>query len=258
MIFEDFHIHSKYSDGNASVEEIVETAIKMGMKRVGISDHSYTEFDKSYCIKKEEISNYKNEILSLNQRYGDKIKVLCGIEQDYYSNESTNNFDYVIGSVHYLKINDDYIPVDESPEILINASNKYFNGDIYKLIDLYCETVADVVNRTNADIIGHFDLITKFNENNQLFDMSSERYFKVAKKAIDKLLLSSKPFEINTGAISRGYRTTPYPDDILIKYIIENGGKLILSSDSHNKNTIMFNFNECYAKYKDYIIKFQK
>ena len=51
-------------------------------------------------------------------------------------------------------------------------------------------------------------------------------------------------FEINTGAISRGYRTVPYPSADQIAYIRSKGGVLILSSDSHAAGTICYDFEE--------------
>lgn len=250
MIFEDFHIHSVFSDGKNTPEEIIKSAVEKGFKRIGFSDHSYTYFDESYCIKKDSISKYKSEISALKEKYADKIQIFCGIEQDYYSLESTDSFDYVIGSVHYIKVDDCFIPVDESPEILIHAAEKYFNADIYALVECYFDTVSDISDKLNPDIIGHFDLISKFNENNRLYDMNSERYLNSAKKAVDRLLKSNKPFEINTGAVSRGYRSTAYPSESIIKYIIDNGGKLILSSDSHCRDTLAFEFEKYYNIYK--------
>lgn len=238
----DLHVHSNYSDGKNSIEEIIKKAISLKLKCIGISDHSYTHFDESYCIKKSDIEAYKSEIISLKSKYNNKIDVKLGIEQDFYSEYNTDGFDYIIGSVHYLKIQNEYIPVDESAEILKSAADKYFSGNIYELIDIYYKTVADVVYKTNADIIGHFDLITKFNENNVLFDEFDERYISSFKFAADKLLKTGKVFEINTGAISRGYRSAPYPSDIIYKYLKDNGAKFILSSDSHSVETLCYNF----------------
>ena len=52
------------------------------------------------------------------------------------------------------------------------------------------------------------------------------------------------PFEINTGAISRGYQDNPYPSETVIKMIKERGGKFILNSDSHSVDTIAFEFDK--------------
>ena len=243
MSYSDFHIHSTFSDGKNTPEEIILSAIEKGMDTIGFSDHSYTFFDESYCISKENLQNYQNEIRALAQKYKGKIKVLCGIEQDLYSEEPTNDYDYIIGSVHYIKINNDYIPVDESPETLKAAAKKYFDGDMLSLAEEYFKTVSLVVEKTNCDIIGHFDLITKFNEGNKLFDENSPRYRKAATDAVMALLKFNRKFEINTGAISRGYRTAPYPSKEILELILSNNGKVILSSDSHNKDTLCYCFD---------------
>ncbi|MBQ4129387.1 MAG: histidinol-phosphatase [Ruminococcus sp.] len=240
----DLHIHSTYSDGKNTPQEIVANAVKMGIDIIGFSDHSYTPFDLSYCISKEDITKYKAEIISLKNEYKDKIDILLGIEQDYYSTEETNDYEYIIGSVHYIKKDGDYIPIDESAKILIDAANKHFDGDIYSLIELYFETVCDVVCKTNCDIIGHIDLISKFNENNALFDEKDERYITAYKNACDKLISFNKLFEINTGAISRGYRTSPYPSSNIYEYLKSKGARFILSSDSHSKDNLCYKFNE--------------
>ena len=104
MIFEDFHIHSTFSDGNNAPEEIIKNAINNGIKRIGISDHSYTPFDESYCLKEKDVFRYISEIYGLKEKYSNDIEIYCGIEQDIFSGKPTNNFDYVIGSVHYLNV----------------------------------------------------------------------------------------------------------------------------------------------------------
>jgi len=240
----DYHIHSTYSDGKSTPREIVEKAIEIGVEEIGFSDHSYTAFDLSYCMKKEQLNEYKIEILKLKEEFKDKISVLLGIEQDYFSEESTKDYEYVIGSVHYVLVDGDYIPIDNSANTLINAANKYFDGDIYALCEVYFDTVSKLFEKVDADIIGHIDLITKFNEKTPLIDENNERYVNSWKKAVDRLISYNKPFEINFGAITRGHRTTPYPSKQLLEYIKEKGGKLILSSDSHFKDTICYKFEE--------------
>ena len=244
MILSDFHIHTTFCDGKNPPEEMVISAIEKNMTNIGFSVHSYTFFDESYCIKKGETQNYLNELSALKEKYKDKIHIYAGVEQDYYSDSTTDDFDYVIGSVHYLKVNGEYCPIDFSADKLSKAVKDHFGGDFYLMTEHYFDTLSDIVSKTNADIIGHFDLITKFNETDNLFDAKNKRYIDAAKKYIDRLIPYGKPFEINTGAISRGYRTTPYPDLDLISYIIEKGGRLILSSDSHRAETLLFQFNK--------------
>ena len=242
MILCDQHIHTTFSDGADTPEDIVLYAINMGLKRLGFSDHSYVAFDKKYSIT--DFDGYVAEINRLKEKYRDKIEILLGIEQDYYSGKPEYAFDYVIGSVHYIKCGQEYISVDHTPEILKHNVERYFGGDIYAFCEKYYEMVAEIIEITNADIIGHFDLVSKFNENSELFDAQNPRYVASYQAAADKLIKYGKPFEINTGAISRGYRVTPYPSAPVKRYIEEKGGSFIMSSDSHQKETLCFKFDE--------------
>ncbi len=243
MIRRDLHCHTRFCDGSNTPEEMVRAALDKGLSTLGISSHSYTFFDTSYCMSKEGVLCYLDEMAALKERYQDKIELLCGVEQDCYSDYPTDRFDYVIGSVHYIRCNGTYIPIDETPALLIDTANRYFCGDLYALCEQYYDTVSTVVERTGCDIIGHLDLVTKFNEGGRLFDEQHPRYIAAWQNAVDRLLTYSRPFEINTGAISRGYRTSPYPSREIAAYIRRRGGTLVLSSDAHRAEDLGSHFD---------------
>ena len=246
MIREDFHMHTNMSDGRHTPEEMVLSAIGKGMTRIGISDHSNACYAPDFGLNDgERKSAYVSELSRLKRKYSDRIELLCGIEMDYYSEMSHDGYDYMIGSVHGIRLPDgSYIEVDDNPKRLMDAADRLFGGDLMSLCELYFETEANVIDKTGADIIGHFDLISKFNRDDQMFDHSNPRYVKAWQKAADKLLLTGKPFEINTGAISRGYQNRPYPNFDMIDYIKTRGGKFLLSSDSHDKDWIAYEFDK--------------
>jgi len=244
MILEDFHVHSTYCDGKNTLEEMVRSAIDLKMTRIGFSGHAYTAFSEVYCMSFENTERYAQDIAELKEKYKDKIEILCGLEMDYFSDKPQIKTDYLIGSVHYVKKDEKFLDVDSAEEHFKGYVKNYFDGDYYAYAEAYYAFVGDVINKTNADIVGHFDLCSKFNEGNRLFDTQNPRYIAAAKAAIDKLVLCGKPFEINTGAISRGYRTEAYPEMQFLKYIAEKGGRVILCSDSHSANTLCYKFSE--------------
>ena len=219
-------------------------AIGRGMEQIGISDHAHTSFDESYCIQKGGESAYRAELARLKEAYRGQISVLCGIEQDYWSSTPAEGYDYVIGSVHYLKIGQEYLSVDHMPEILPAGVERYFGGDPYAAAEEYYRLVADVVRKTGADVIGHFDLFAKFNEVRPLFDEGHPRYIAAWKRAADALLETGRPFEINTGAIARRARSVAYPAPPVLAYLRERGAKLVLSSDAHRAENLCFRFED--------------
>ncbi len=245
MITTDFHTHTTYCDGKNTPEEMVLAAIDKGMTAIGFSGHACTSFDLEWCMSTSGTEKYLDEIERLRDIYSDRIHIYHGAEYDYYSDYRSDRFEYLIGSVHYVEKNGVRYSIDDSPKVLDDIASEAFDGDYMALCESYYANVADVIDRTGADIIGHFDLITKFNEVSPKIDTTDERYVSAWKRAADKLLKTDVPFEINTGAISRGYRTTPYPASDIIDYIGENGGSFILSSDSHSTSSLLCKFDEC-------------
>ena len=236
----DLHTHTNFCDGKNSAEEMVNAAIEKGMECIGFSEHSHTPFDESYCLKGDRTAEYIAEINRLKEKYAGKIRILCGIELDYYSDTDPKPFDYIIASVHYVKFGSEYVTIDESADILKSAADRYCRGDMYALAEKYYETVGKI---KKADIIGHIDLISKFNEKEHLFDESAPRYVAAYKAAVRKLVKTGALFEINTGAISRGYKKNAYPNRNIALFIAKKGGKFILSGDAHSCDSLCFDFD---------------
>ncbi len=241
----DFHMHTTYCDGKSTPEEMVKSAIAKGLTVVGLSGHASLplQIEDTSSMTEAGAVEYRAEIAALKEKYKDQITVLCGIEQDYFSHLPTHEYDYVIGSVHEVLVNGKYIAVDAKPEKLKACIDTEYHGDIYALAEDYYALVGDIVNKTDCDIIGHFDLITKFTEKAIELDTQHPRYIRAWKAAADQLLAAGKIFEINSGAISRGWRTKPYPAVDILAYLKEKGGKLIITSDSHHADNIAYMFD---------------
>lgn len=241
MNYSNLHTHSVYSDGKHTPTEIIEQAIAQNMTAIGISDHSYTFFDTRYCLAKEKNEEYINELRALKTKYASKIDVLVGIELDGFSTGyNKNDFDYVIGSCHYVNFGGDYRSVDSSLEGLVDSINTYCGGDALRFAKLYFDTYSSALDAMRPDILGHIDLVAKLGVVNE----DSPEYRKMALETLVDALSHTNIIEMNTGAISRGYRKIPYPAPFLLKEIKNRGAKIILSSDSHSKDTLTFFFDE--------------
>lgn len=239
----DLHVHTRYSDGADDVESTILSAEKKGLKTVGISDHSYTYFDTSYCMQKENIGRYIAEINALKQKYAGRINVFCGVEYDLFSDIDLNGYDYAIGSSHYFKKGDRFYPVDENLETYLKIVGELFGGDYYAACEEYFRNVALFADMDKVKIIGHFDLIAKYNGKGEYFDENGERYIKAYTSAIDRIVKAGKVFEINTGALRKGLRADAYPAENIRRAIKAAGGKFIISSDSHRKEDLAFGFD---------------
>ena len=244
----DLHMHTTWSDGKNTPEEMVQEAIRRGLDTVGISDHSSGD---PCGMALADSADYRAEIRRLKEKYAGRIRVLCGLERDFLTDDF-GEYDYTIGSVHWLEMPDGHrVSVDWTAEKLREGIDRYFGGDPYALAEAYYGLAARVAEVTKCDIIGHFDLVTKFNETDPLIDLHHPRYTAAWQQAADVLLQTGKPFEINTGAMSRGYRTSPYPDREICRYILDRGGRLIFSSDAHSAEHIGYCFGELAKEWPD-------
>lgn len=243
MIACDFHLHTNFCDGKHTPTEVADQAFAAGIQILGFSEHSYLPFEP-LSLHPDQQNTFIAEVTALKDIYRGRMKILCGLEKDYFSPVNEDAFDYVIGSVHYLNIGDAYPAIDEAPETTKNTVQTYFNGDPYAYAEAYFKMVSSLFDRVRADIIGHFDLLMKFHEKQPLLDVNNPRYIRAWQRAVEALIPYEKPFEINSGAISRGWRTVPYPSLDILKFIHKCGGRIILSSDSHHKDTLRYRFDE--------------
>ncbi len=100
-----FHVHSDYSDGRASLSEMVAEAGRLGMRYVGISEHSRTAA-YAHGLDIERLRVQRAEIEKLRRRHP-KLRIFWGIESDIladgsldYPDKILKEFDFVVGSIH--------------------------------------------------------------------------------------------------------------------------------------------------------------
>lgn len=236
---QNLHIHSTYADGKNAPEEMVQAAIGSGFDSIGFSEHSYMKFsDFPLQMTEEETPLYIAEVLSLKEKYKDQIEIFCGLELDIFSDGPKENFDYLIGSFHYLDINGKFLGFDRGVKEVADYINNNFGGDGLAFSKKYFETVATCLPGHNIDIIGHFDIHTKHIETLNFVDTSSKEYLYSGYEAIHALQGEIPFFEINSGAIARGYRTSPYPQLEFLKEFQRCGFGAVITSDCHDKNFI--------------------
>jgi DNA polymerase (family X) len=99
-----FHVHSTWSDGTASLEDMIAEAEKQGLDYVGISDHSQTAA-YAHGMEPKRVLQQEKEIEKLRKRF--KIRIFWGIESDIlpdgsldYKEDILERLDFVIASIH--------------------------------------------------------------------------------------------------------------------------------------------------------------
>ncbi len=238
MMKQSLHVHTILDDGKNTMEEMVRAGIGAGLESMGFSGHSRLSFGADWTMLPESEKQYHREIKRLRDIYPE-IRIYEGLELDLYSDIPDYSYEYIIGSVHNLYACGEYVSLDESRQILEEAIDRLFEGNSKAVAEAYFEEAGRI---KNADIVGHFDLISKFNEKGDIFREAD--YMDAALFAMQKLAADNMIFEINTGAVSRGYRSMPYPSEKLLYELRKLDGRITVTSDAHEISGIAYGYDE--------------
>ena len=245
------HCHSTLCDGKNTLQQMAGAACAQGLTTLGFSGHSYTKPDREYCMTPGRTAQYRATIAKLKNEYRGKVDILCGIEWDLLSEDKRTGYDYWIGSAHHLygKNTGKYYEIDFRPQDLHDCIYDDFDGDPLAAVEAYFAEVEKVA-AMGPDILAHIDLIKKLNAAGEFFDEESPRYKAAALKALNAAKEHGCLLEVNTGGVYRGYRKDFYPGPWLLGEWQKMGGKVIITSDSHDINSLTYGFDEAAATIK--------
>ncbi len=259
----NYHTHTTFCDGRDAAEDMVQAALQLNFTELGFSGHMDPGVSMDY-------EAYTAEIARLQSAYLGQLDILLGAELDnVYDPCCVSGAEYVIGSTHFVPVPGspvwqqtvpygthregtvacDLICVDGEVGRLHDLCRQYYDGDFYALSADYYRFEAMVAMRLQPSFIGHFDLITRFNDlsredGGHFLDETSERYLLPARKALRQLVPYGLPFEINCGALNRGRKKEAYPCRELLQELCSLGGDILISADAHQKELLDGGFLE--------------
>lgn len=254
----NFHTHTQFCDGKSTAGEMVLSAIENGIKFLGFTSHAMfpDAIDDSY-MQIQDYEKYCNEIRFLQKKFQNEINICLGFEADFIPGKTVPSFeqykkfspDYLIGSIHFVPVKDDIAPIDWSREELLKTVTEHFGGDIKKCVCSYFEVQREMLRKGDFTILGHCDLINKYNARKDIFDPAEEWYKSEVKALVKEIKRNGCIVEINTGAIARGYGVI-YPSEYIISLLHENGIPVTVNSDCHNAPDIACAFDLAEAMIK--------
>lgn len=204
------HLHSNFSDGKNSIEEMTSVAIKLGLKRIAFTEH--VRRDTKWLEK------YLNEIRKIKKKYP-QIKIYTGIEAKVIDlkgsvdakREFFKKVDLVLGAFHKIpKGKNEYLSKEE---ILLNKR---------KALELWFQAMMGLLKNENVNIIAHPTAILK------KYEIKLPQWAK--KEITRKAKKFNKIFEIN-----EKYKV---PNNEFLKILKRNKIDLYYGSDSHSRKEL--------------------
>ena len=249
----NLHTHTNFSDGKSTAEEVVQEAIRQGLKILGFSDHSPVPFENSFAIKNNEVNNYITTIKSLKEKYKDQIDIYCsmemdfipGIVKDFKQTKETLGLDYMIGSVHLVgnDINRLWFIDGSKMETYDEGLYNYFDGDIKKGVRAFFHQYNEMIVTEEFDIVGHLDKI-KMHNRDRYFHEEDKWYRDYLMETLTLIKEKSLIVEVNTRGIYKKRSTDFYPSTWLLPVMRKMNIPVLISSDSHKTEEITLCFKE--------------
>lgn len=220
-------MHTTFSDGKGEMAEYVKKAVKNKIDEIGFSDHVHVH-KEAWSMASANLSRYMDSIRRL--RKVAQISVKAGLEVDFvpettHSLMSTINqydLDYVMGSVHYIG---NWL-VDSEREM-----EEWKRRDVDQVYGQYFHLVQDMVGTRLFDIVGHLDLVKKFNyrPKNDLNDLMLQ--------TVQTIRQSGMCIEVNAGGLRKPCHEI-FPSEKLLRMCFENDVPITLGSDAHSPNDV--------------------
>ena len=234
----DYHTHTplcKHAEGEP--EEYVQAAIKAGLSEYGISDHAPATpepFD-DWRMSLSELPSYLQWIDRARAEAHGQIPIRAGLECDWLQGcepwieqlTEKYNWDYLIGSVHYLSDWD-----FDNPAWL----EKWAKIDVDDAWDRYWKTYTNMADSGLFDILAHPDLIKKFGYK-PAGDLG--RFYE---PAIDAIAASGSAIELNTAGLHKPCKEA-YPEYGFLELAYSAGIPLVISSDANHPQEVARDFD---------------
>lgn len=274
------HSHSGDYVAHATdtLEGIADRAIEMGFETFCLTEHM-PRIDSKFLYPEEIEQNYGIETLETNfdkfyhhakrlqkekTKSGCKTHFLVGLEVEGIDEAHIEfaaqilekyNIDMTVGSVHFVK----QIPIDFNRENWELAKDRC--GGIRGLFKEYFELQYKVLTKLKPLVVGHFDLIRLFSDDDDLDETTGLTLGQIELvqdwpeiwDLITRNLIFINSYggiiEFNSAAIRKGW-TTPYPKMDICQAVIQYcGSRFCLSDDSHAIAQVGLN----YHKVKEYV-----
>jgi len=234
----DYHVHTaRCGHAQGEMVDYIKRARELSLKELGFADHLplLTKEDPTLTMSMDELGDYVRMVETLKKEFPD-IGIKSGIEADFlpgFEEETarligTYDFDYVIGSIHFIG---DW-GFDDSRYI-----EGYKNRDIYELYAEYFSLVEGAAKSGLFDIIGHLDLIKKYNFKPGI-DITP-----LIKGAIGAIKEAGVCIEINTAGLRKPVGEM-YPSEEILRLCQEAGVPVTLGSDAHSPEQVGMDFDK--------------
>lgn len=228
----DFHLHTHVSfDGRDTGLNMAKAALKAGLREICFTDHlDYDPIDPNHKLH-FDLADYEKaydnlEIPGLTIRRGMEFGMLPDNREQFQKDLRLRDWDFVIGSVHFVDGLDVYYP-------------EFWEGKTaqYGILRSFEDTLTCVRNHEGFDVLGHLTYIGKSTANPEKKPILYKDYRELADEIMKILVDKGIGMECNTSGMDACGAFLP--DAEYLRRFKELGGQIVtVGSDAHHSNRV--------------------
>ena len=237
-----------------SLREVVERALEAGFTHYGLSEHCPRYRDADLFEEEEELGtqglielfdDYVQEARRLREEFGERLELLVGFETERLPPEDwvsamtrlreTVQPDFVIGSVHHV----DARCIDHRKD-RTDALAEELGGRV-ELERAYFDDLTGLVEALRPEIVGHLDLIRKFEGSDAAI---TEDAWPNLARTLEAIEAYDVVLDVNAGAHRRGLSPV-YPLPSILERARRMGIGVTLGDDSHGAHDVGVGLDAC-------------
>ena len=236
----DCHMHSTYSDGSATIEDMAASAVEKGLTTITITDHMPLPFDTRYAMERNRLTAYRKEIDQARQKFGKDLTILAGLEVEYIPRHMdwireiiAKDWDMLLVSIHGIVTDRGHFMVNGREDEFTTTLEAVFKNDIREFCTQYYALIREAAATGWFNVTGHMDVIKKHNRNNRYFDERDDWYQALIHDTLESIRDNGLRLEINMNGLNH-HACATYPSPWILRRAETMGIPLILGSDAHS------------------------
>ena len=235
----DYHVHTALC-GHAvgEMEDYIRAAAQNNLAELGFNDHApvFHVRDPELTMAAHQLPEYVDQVRILQKKHH-RPKIKLGIETDFVPGHEDElrqllgryDFDYVYGSVHVIgewRFDDSRL-----------YPNQFDQRDVDEAYEQYFGLIRQSIRSGLFDVLGHMDLIKKFNY------WPTANIDHLLKKTVRAIAEADICVEVNTSGLRRPCAEI-YPGEKILGLCHRHGVAVTLGSDAHSPEEVGLDFDK--------------
>ena len=258
----NYHTHSRYCDGEGEIVEYIEAALAAGLDSYGVSSHAPVPVQTRdpWLMRPDDLPVYCAEVRRLRDAYRDCLPIFLALELDYVPGLEAfyreqifpHDFDYFVGSVHFVGTDGEGMSweIDASAERFAAGLNGGWHGDVRRAFEEYFALQRAMVGTPGVAIVGHMDKMKMWNSGDRYFRETDAWYVAAIEETLRAFKAGGLIVELNTSGLRKAI-ASPFPSPWVLAHCRDLGIPITVTADTHQPAEVAAGFSEAAVILRD-------